>query len=514
MYAYFGSAVALSGDYMVVGAPNEDKDAQGLNPVSLAGAAYVFQRQPNGDWQQTAKLVLSDRQPNERFGNQVAISGSTILVSAPLYESPGLSRHGRVICFDRASDGRWWRTDSVYPFDTGGGNFGSKLALDGNAAVIGMSLLWPYGGPVYVYHRTGSWLAWDLQAQLTPVDGIDYGYPTTTFGSSLSIWQKRIAVGSWSDNLPDNGRPERPGSRGAVYLFDFNDGDGQWHRTAKIRPTKQISSEAWYGFGYQVSVFRDRCLITSGYPYYDPITSRFYEAYIFHRQKTGNWAFEAQLTSVPAFASTRNYLLSAALTDSFALLGIGSNDSDASGDFVQSGMGAAHLFQRTDTTWHHTAKLIPYDAPSPGSFGGEFGGAVALSAQEAVIGAARESRDSYGLAPLSYAGAAYVANLGGVSKLGSGRIGAEPLANKRQWQVSPNPVSHTLTIRLQATADEPITLTLLNSQGIVITSQQVHAGTGFQEINWPVSKLPAGMYWVKAVINGQQTTQRVLKISD
>jgi hypothetical protein len=518
--AFFGTAVALSGDYMVVGAPEESEDAQGANTVRYAGAAYIFHRQRNGHWEQVAKLVLSDRLPYELFGSQVAISGSTILVSAP-YHANGrpYGSYGRVICFDLGADGRWWRSDTIYPLDARGGKFGERLALDANTAVISSGNLVNDGAterPVYVYHRTGSGLAWNVQAQLTPTDDSHERY-STTFGYALSIWQKRIAVGAWSDDLPDNGRPTTR-HRGAVYIFEFNEADGQWHRTAKVRAGKQIS-EPQDGFGYQkgfgfgVSIFQDRCLITFANP--DLIDflgeSPSYKAYIFHRQKAGTWAFETELMSVPDFArSRRNYALSLALTDSFALLGIGSNDSDASGTFIQYETGAAHLFQRTDTTWHQVAKLIPSDALG----WSRFGASVALSERDAVMGSPHESRGIEGLSWINYAGAAYVANLGSMSKSGSGRVGADPEAEEFSVQLSPNPTNQMLTIRLRTGADEAVTLTLLNSQGQTMGSKQVPAGPGYQQINWPVDQLPTGTYLLKAGTKTRQLTQRMLKIGN
>ncbi len=44
--AGFGSSVAISGTAAVIGAPYEKKDTTGSNPLDAAGAAYVFERNP------------------------------------------------------------------------------------------------------------------------------------------------------------------------------------------------------------------------------------------------------------------------------------------------------------------------------------------------------------------------------------------------------------------------------------------------------------------------------------
>lgn len=69
----FGTALAIAGELAVVGAPGKD---------GLRGAAYVFSR-AGGTWTQTAKLVIADeRGPGDYFGAAVAIEGERVLVGA------------------------------------------------------------------------------------------------------------------------------------------------------------------------------------------------------------------------------------------------------------------------------------------------------------------------------------------------------------------------------------------------------------------------------------------------
>jgi FG-GAP repeat len=73
-----GTAVAIGGDTVVVGAPNET-----INGNTYQGAAYVFVKPASG-WSNltpVAKLTASDNP--QLFGAPVAISGDTIVVGAP-----------------------------------------------------------------------------------------------------------------------------------------------------------------------------------------------------------------------------------------------------------------------------------------------------------------------------------------------------------------------------------------------------------------------------------------------
>ena len=72
----FGWSVDLDGAIAVIGARTANVGAPDT------GAAYVFHRQPSGLWLEVAKLVPSDRQPFDEFGNAVAVSGTTAIIGA------------------------------------------------------------------------------------------------------------------------------------------------------------------------------------------------------------------------------------------------------------------------------------------------------------------------------------------------------------------------------------------------------------------------------------------------
>lgn len=74
----FGSSVAISEtDTVVVGSPRDDDHGQDSGSVYVYGFA-------NGAWSELQKLSPEDGAANDRFGNDVAIAGTTALVGAPL----------------------------------------------------------------------------------------------------------------------------------------------------------------------------------------------------------------------------------------------------------------------------------------------------------------------------------------------------------------------------------------------------------------------------------------------
>lgn len=84
---YFGFSTSVSGENILVGAPNKD------DAGSASGAAYVFVRYENDFyWAPLVTLTASDAQAGDEFGRSVAISSDYAIVGAPYQDSGGLDR--------------------------------------------------------------------------------------------------------------------------------------------------------------------------------------------------------------------------------------------------------------------------------------------------------------------------------------------------------------------------------------------------------------------------------------
>ena len=91
---YFGTSVAIHGDVAVVGVPAAD-----VNGVVDAGSAYVFRRLAIGNWVLEQKLTRSSPAASDRFGSAVAVRGNFIAVGAPLANAGGLADSGETSLF-------------------------------------------------------------------------------------------------------------------------------------------------------------------------------------------------------------------------------------------------------------------------------------------------------------------------------------------------------------------------------------------------------------------------------
>lgn len=265
---WFGKHVAIDGDCIVVGAPQEWLGAP-------TGNAYVF-RYDGAIWQQEAKLSPSDAPTNGRFGAGVSIDGNYIIVGA--YVAFGT---GRAYIYHR-EDGVWVEQARLAPPDPcGSDSFAShSVGLRGDMAVVGSRYdneLGSSAGAAFVYRRTGG--VWALEQKLLPADGVA--------GACFGWWAEadvdRIIVGA-----PFHG------GAGSAYVFER--AENIWTQTAKL-----VGSDTSGGdyFGYWASIRGDWALV--GARYADSAGTDAGAAYLFHRSDDG-WTEHARYTAPDAAA--------------------------------------------------------------------------------------------------------------------------------------------------------------------------------------------------------------------
>ena len=188
--AGFGGAVAIDGDTLVVGAKADNAGG------NQSGAAYVFVRN-NGAWSFQAKLRASDAQLLRQFGASVAVRGDHIVVGAT-----GTLRDS--VYAYRRSGSTWAQIQILTPGN--GDDFGTALALSGTGMVVGAPLDSTAGlgrGAAFFYTFNGA--SWVRQATLLASET----QQNEGFGRAVAIDGGRIAVGAplWDDGtLADKGR--------------------------------------------------------------------------------------------------------------------------------------------------------------------------------------------------------------------------------------------------------------------------------------------------------------------
>ncbi len=237
--SFFGNAVAIDGDRIVVGSRGTGEAGP------WTGSAYVFER--NGEaWTEQAKLIAASQTAFDLFGNAVAISGDTILVGAR-WKGIGVAYlAGAVFIYERLPNGRYTRVRLVG--DAVGDMFGESLAIEGDTIAIGAWSADAQGldsGAVHVYRRQGS--DWVQEALLSAEDGAPFDH----FGSTLALKGDLLVVGAEGDDETDQ-------DRGSAYVFERL--AGAWTQSAKLEPSDgQLRDQ----FGTAVAIGTDVILVGS-----------------------------------------------------------------------------------------------------------------------------------------------------------------------------------------------------------------------------------------------------------
>jgi hypothetical protein len=196
VYDLFGSSVSINGDYAIVGAPNKYFGSK------MQGGACVFYRNA-GTWTQQVNLVASDGLAADRFGSGVAISGNYAIIGAAGKKVGTNSYQGQAYIFYR--NGTVWTEQSILLADDGDAQdqFGERVSISGSYAVVGVPTRKVnnnyQAGVAYIYNRLvglpGQPAYWVLQETLK----LENGASNEGFGSSVAIAGTYIVIGAPSN---------------------------------------------------------------------------------------------------------------------------------------------------------------------------------------------------------------------------------------------------------------------------------------------------------------------------
>ncbi len=372
----FGGSVASAGDFVVVGASEEDSGIGGVNTANAqisnarpnSGAAYVFVRSIDGFWSQQAYLKASNPANLDRFGWSMSASGETVVIGAPDQDQ----------------------------------------ATDGTAGA----------GAAYVFTRNaGVWTEQALLKASTPNGDDRFGASVAISGEVAAVGAEREdsnAAGVNGDEININGL-----NSGAAYVFRRN--GNVWNREAYLKASNTGDGDA---FGWSVAVAADTVVVganledsnASGVNHPtgqgDNSASGAGAAYVFARTG-GVWSQQAYLKASDTLAN-----------NAFGYSVVTSGDTVVAGAPVAGASGAAYVFTRGGGVWSQVSLLKASNA-EPGD---AFGQAVALSGSTLIAGAFREDSNARGVNgnqadnSALESGAAYVFNLQSHVSLAAWRV--------------------------------------------------------------------------------------------
>ena len=352
----FGNAVAIDGNYAIVGAYGEDDGGDG------SGIAYVFDVT-------TGTLFRTLRNPNaygtvvsDLFGRDVAIAGNYAVVPALNEDNAVGTETGVVYIFD-ITTGNLLHTlinPTPYPVD----QFGWSVAAAGNYAIVGSlnadQALDDNSGKAYVYNITTGALLHTLN---NPIPNVN-----DQFGVTVGISETHCIVGAYMDDTTG------PNS-GAAYIFDNTTG-------ALVHTLANPNAYSTYvedRFGYAVAISGNYAIV--GAINEDDVDSASGKAYIFN-VTTG--ALVHTLDNPNAYDTGLNdqFGTSVSISGNYAIVGT-SNEDDAGG----TGSGKAYIFNVTTGALVKTLDNPNTHAPSTNDRFGATDG-VGISGEYVIVGAA------------------------------------------------------------------------------------------------------------------------------
>jgi len=241
----FGSSVAIDSDWIVVGAPGI-----GVCAGCGIGSGVLFRRDDRGTpqdlsddyWLYAAALHPPPSHLCCKFGTSVAFHGDSILVGSLRGEFDA----GRAYAFEWNGK-EWTGPQTIVPLESQvGDEFGSSVSLHGFLGVIGAKRadgVADQTGAAYVFRRTQD--GWSQEARLIASDGEDRDF----FGGTVRVGADMVVIGARNNR-------HCCGTRGAAYVFIPE--SGIWYERSKVFPnTPTLSTDV----GWSLGIDGDRLLV-------------------------------------------------------------------------------------------------------------------------------------------------------------------------------------------------------------------------------------------------------------
>ena len=371
---YFGSSVAISGTRVVVGAY---QDATG---AFSAGSAYVYDL--GGGTPTVPVATLNNPSPavQDFFGNAVAISGARVVVGAR-GDDQGAADAGSAYVYDLSS-----ATPTVpvatlnNPGPAASDSFGFSVAIDGTRVLAGA-----YRDDTGATDA-GSAYGYDLNTGTpgVPVSNFTSLSPSVndSFGASTAISGTLLVVGSPLENTGAT-------KAGSVYVYDLSSGTPTVPVVTLNNPNPVASDQ----FGFSVGISGT---LVVGIARNDTPKTSAGTVYVYDL-RSGTPTVPIVTLNNPSPAAGDFFGLSVAISGARVVVGALEDDTAA------TNAGSVYVYDLSEGM--PTIPLATLNNPSPAA-GDFFGNAVAISGTRVVVGA---SGDDSGA---TNAGSVYVYDLG------------------------------------------------------------------------------------------------------
>ena len=177
----FGTSVSQSGNYVICGAPNWD-----VSGHTDQGAAVLYQYPGGFNWVLVGVLTDPAGAAGDNFGTSVSMSGNFAIVGSP-NDDVGASTDPGSATIYQYNGSQWIWTQTLSP-SSAGDNFGYSVSLSGSYALIGAPKGSSGQGYAVIYQYNGSsWAMMQSVKDVTGAANDNFGYSVSLSGNYAMV---------------------------------------------------------------------------------------------------------------------------------------------------------------------------------------------------------------------------------------------------------------------------------------------------------------------------------------
>ena len=406
---HFGNSVSIDGDYAVVGAPNENDQT---------GAANVFKKDGNGDWNHIQKITaFVGLSIDEYFGTTVHIKGDFIFISSPTdrlnedrFEEPA----GSVLIYKNNGADNFVGIQRIRSSDISLGDFfGVSIDSHGDYLVVGAPSedhdlaggnALASAGAAYIFKKDMN-DSWNQTQKLIP----SHRASSNRIGYNIAIYGDYILLGSQNNTDVDNLNPVN--GNGAAFVFKKDIGDN-WNEIQKLKPSISQSGSL---FGHDGIDIDGDYIAVGARSSKNTLNETTGSVYIFKVNNDGNSWVQTQKIEITENRGTIDLGENLALKNNYLIACAPSDYMTVNGQNI-SGTGSAYFFELNNNIWTERFRIESPEPELNASFGGsnfiatfQSNSTVAFNATNFIIGTHLKD-DVVGVNNLFDVGKAYISD--------------------------------------------------------------------------------------------------------
>jgi len=232
----FGYSIIMKDNLILVAAPYLNTWVNGEYYHDI-GAIYVFEKDEETDmWYKTQKITASDPTGYDLFGYKIDYDEGTIVVSAAYHEATDADKNvGAAYIFEKNNDGVWEEMQKIEPsIQSDDMLFGYGLAITGNYIFVGAPEQddgnTQFTGATYMFKRNEDGVWSEVQRLV-----VENQFFKDKYGEAIVAYENQVIItagNKYYNNTLGQGA-------GYAYLYEINEENDTLELLETIRPSEE-----------------------------------------------------------------------------------------------------------------------------------------------------------------------------------------------------------------------------------------------------------------------------------